>query len=207
MASSGGKRFILRVRPSHTYLLEGDADILSRLLTFEVPSARFSPRFQRREWDGCVKFFERGQARFPTGMLPRVLQGLRMWGHKVAVRRKAYPKPFDPTPQDMLFGIDLRKDQLQCIDQALGKRMGLIDSPTGSGKTAIMAAIAGRLFRERSLTSIILVPGKDLLYQTHEEMEALLGEDITFGILGDSKRSFGNITTQRRERPLLPQPW
>jgi superfamily II DNA or RNA helicase len=83
----------------------------------------------------------------------------------------------------------LRPDQQAAIDawERAGGR-GVIVKPTGTGKTEIALAIVAR----RSVSALIVVPLRDLMYQWHRRIRQSLGVDA--GLLGDGHRQILPIT-------------
>ncbi len=98
----------------------------------------------------------------------------------------------------------LRKDQEEAVDALLDGRFGILEAPTGSGKTLMGLEIANRL-KQRTL---FLVHTKSLLKQTIQEVKTKLGYDP--GIIGDGKfivKDFtvGTIQTLLRKDPSTYQ--
>jgi superfamily II DNA or RNA helicase len=124
---------------------------------------------------------------FLAGLLPRVKRGLETKG--------IVPEVFFETPRRIPFrkpslhGIGLRDYQLDVIKKIIQKRRGLIVFPTGSGKTVMMAAVINTY---KSLNFLVVVQKLDLLKQTINKFESMLGEEI--GCLSGSQERWCPIT-------------
>ncbi len=127
-------------------------------------------------WDGRVRLLDK-RLQFPIGLLKRVGKLLVINGFEVNVD--------DTRPKYNLSPIKLNPDfkprdyQIEVADLAQKKESGIIRMCTGSGKTSVIAMIAGRF----NLRTVIYVIGLELLYQMKETVERLL--DVKCGIIGD----------------------
>lgn len=101
---------------------------------------------------------------FPTGLLPYTREQLCRFGIPHEVLGVPTEPPFDSTevPADLLDDITLRPEQQMLVRKALFHRRGLVDSPCGSGKTEMAAAICKKLGKR----ALVLVPGKGSMRQT-----------------------------------------
>jgi superfamily II DNA or RNA helicase len=122
-----------------------------------------------------------------TAILPR--------GARAAIR--ATIAPLDPAEDDrtilpvaepLRFDGQLRDYQEAAVIAALAARDGVIQAPTGSGKTVVALALAARL----ATPAIILVHTSVLLEQTAERIRAFLGMEP--GIIGGGRETIGRIT-------------
>lgn len=74
----------------------------------------------------------------------------------------------------------LRPEQQAAIDNWISDRRGVIEMPTGTGKTEVALGIMART----SVSTLIVSPVRDLMYQWHQRILARLHYDA--GIIGDS---------------------
>lgn len=79
----------------------------------------------------------------------------------------------------MSAGPVLREDQLAAVSAWLETRRGCVIMPTGTGKTEV----ALHLIAQCSLSTLIVAPVRDLMYQWHRRLLERFGIDA--GILGD----------------------
>jgi superfamily II DNA or RNA helicase len=82
----------------------------------------------------------------------------------------------------------LRDYQIEAIDKVTSSRFGVLQAPTGSGKTIMGLAIASTLQQK----TIFIVHTKTLLKQTVEEVEKMFG--FTPGIIGNGKFEIKDFT-------------
>jgi superfamily II DNA or RNA helicase len=119
--------------------------------------------------------------KFPSGLFSRIVEELRKSGYTVTASR---------VPNDTKIGIDsqplrdvqLRDFQEQAVNIFLKKKQGIIQLPTGSGKTVIASAICGKL----QTNCLFLVDREELAKQTLIELERFTGERI--GLIDSSKK-------------------
>tara|TARA_R110002020_G_scaffold9704_7_gene38009 strand:- start:133 stop:1512 length:1380 start_codon:yes stop_codon:yes gene_type:complete len=138
---------------------------LRELYSFKIPGSEYSPAYKRGGWDGKQHFIT-NTGKFPTGLLSRVLADLKKiecepeveYDHSITSEWYHHE----------LITIDRFKYydyQENLINQALDKKRGIIKSPTGSGKTLIMAGILKALSGRKT---VVLFNAKQLLTQTYE---------------------------------------
>lgn len=135
---------------------------LCNVFAFPVPGYEYSQAYKRRHWDG-KKYFINKSGVFPTGLLDRVLVELKRIGCNpdVVIKDEINCTVQDPTIQDYEF-YDYQK---KVIEVGLQKKRCLINSPTGSGKTLIMAGLLKALQPRKTL---ILFDEKGILNQTYK---------------------------------------
>lgn len=142
---------------------------LSEKYSFKVPGYQYTPQYKRRVWDGSKTYFKKNGS-FRTGILDRVIDDLVLIG----VDRKnlvisGEPKIVDDFYLDVINvkNYDYYDYQKEAIEGSLRNKRGIIDSPTGSGKTLIMAGLVKSLqvvFPKMT----ILFRAKSILNQTYE---------------------------------------
>jgi len=76
--------------------------------------------------------------------------------------------------------LPLRDDQEEAIQKWMKSHRGVIVMPTGTGKTEVALHIMHRL----SVTTLVVSPVRDLMYQWHQRIQDRLGYDA--GIIGDN---------------------
>lgn len=95
-------------------------------------------------------------------------------------------------PVSFTFAGELRPLQTQAVDGVLAHDHGLLESPTGAGKTVMALSIIA----ERKQPALVVVHTKELLNQWIDRIESFMGiprEEV--GIIGSGKFSIGGRIT------------
>ena len=135
---------------------------LRELYSFKVPGSEFTPQYKNRHWDGKQDFISRGGT-FRTGLLDRILKDLQKIDCTPELKYLEDYKEINHHKWE-IEGFEFYPFQKKLVNRALKNRRGIIKSPTGSGKTLIMAAIIKALHHKKI---IILFNAKQLLKQTY----------------------------------------
>lgn len=109
------------------------------------------------------------------------------------LRKRKYPIDIiDHTllmkPLNLKFLGKLRDYQEKAHNQMMKYPVGVLEASTGSGKTIVGLA----LIVSRRQPTLIIVHGKELLYQWRDQIEKFTGEEC--GLIGDQKFSIKPIT-------------
>jgi len=133
--------------------------------SFSVPGYQYSPAYRSRSWDGKKRYFN-SSGKFRTGLLPRILKDLEKIGAKNIEweNKPEQEEPYIPPVSE----FEYREYQEKAIYECLKKKRAIIDSPTGSGKTLIMAGCIAALQHGKDLTAVVLFREKGILKQTYE---------------------------------------
>jgi superfamily II DNA or RNA helicase len=133
--------------------------------SFSVPGHEYSPAFKKRRWDGKKRYFSTS-GKFRTGLLTRILKDLTAigvtdieWENKPESEEPFIPK---------VGNFEYREYQEKAIYKCLKRKRAIVDSPTGSGKTLIMAGCIAALQHGKDLTAVVLFREKGILNQTYE---------------------------------------
>ena len=177
-------------------IIDKHLPLLEEKLAIFHPKYWHTTKWKDGVWDGKTHFLNLSTGKFPTGHLHIVQEFLKAEGleYQLVYEQK---NPVDEVDLSiiqprMLQGITLRKDQLEAIEQAILLEKGVIQMPTGTGKTEVAIAITEVL----KLKTLFLVNSKSLLYQTQERFIARLGcSEYEVGILGDGVHAPGSQIT------------
>jgi len=157
--------------------------VLSDKWAFHVNGYQYTPTYKRGHWDGKKKFVS-NTGKFKSGMLNNILKDLNQIGCQPEVIREHGEAPkrlFKRKIKD----FTLRDYQEEAIANALKNERAIINSPTGSGKTLIMAATL-TAFPESKIT--ILFDERGILVQTYEYLTRKCGfKDVGINLGGDFK--------------------
>lgn len=160
---------------------------LETRLAIAHPGYWFSPQYKAHIWDGRTHFLKlTPDVHFPTGLLFIVEEFLNEKGFEYEIIDPRPPikysdRMLEPVAPDLLNGITLRDYQVRAIEEAVKKRRGVLELPTGSGKTEVAAGIINILDRP----TLFLVHTQDLLHQTVDRFTKRL--DMPIGIIGDGE--------------------
>lgn len=156
-------------------------------LTFSDPQARF------HNGNPIVELVNRIDNTFPSGFAGKVRKAGATRTHlsgrldPINVELVDVRKPPPPTVEaDLSY---LRDYQVAAVKTALSKTRGLIQMPTGAGKSVAAAALIASVPKARWL---ILVPQSDLLEQFAKHVRERLGEEP--GIIGDGEWNPQRVT-------------
>lgn len=142
----------------------------------------FSEQYKRGLWDGRTHFLKVPSMKFPAGLRFMIEEFCINNNIPYEVKdERTHPKenPFPVLEPELLIGIKLRDYQCEAIWKAIKLKQGVIECPTGSGKTEIAAGITLMLGRR----TLFLVHTQDLLRQTIERFKKRLEQPI--GKLGE----------------------
>ena len=182
----------IRVRKlDHSNLLiESDSGIaqeLNEFFSFFVPGYKFMPAFKNKLWDGKIRLFTIRDRTLPVGLFYHLSDFADQRGYELVSEDSKYGKPDDRTRvtpkhlQEFLDTIDLpfplRDYQFQCVGEALVRKRAILLSPTGSGKSYMIYALAQ--FWLKMLSNgfgypkggrvLIIVPTTSLVEQMHND--------------------------------------
>jgi len=138
-------------------------DALYRLYSETLPGYQYSTSYKNKHWDGKIHFISR-KGVFRTGLLSRVIEDL----NKVGATPDLEYVPALPALATRYWQFDnfnYYDYQEELILKALQEKRGVIKSPTGSGKTLIMAGLVKALAGRKM---VLLFNAKQLLKQTYE---------------------------------------
>ena len=177
-------------------------DLLSaliRLYSFKVPGAEYSVSYKRRSWDGKKRYIS-NTGTFRTGLLPRILEDLK----KIDAFPEVEWEKDEVVPKENIQEIGnftYYDYQYELIRKSLECKRGIIKSPTGSGKTLIMAGLIKALEGRKM---VILFNAKQLLTQSYDFLTETCGMD-NIGLCFGEGYIYGDImlcTVQSIERIL-----
>jgi superfamily II DNA or RNA helicase len=167
--------------------------------SYTQEGAQFSKAYKRGLWNGRVNLLNKKTGSFPTGLLSLVKEVCAEEGKEVLV----HDQRTDPGSMGIWSRgtLDLAKAtmtgkyqyQMDSCKAAIEAKSGILKLCTGFGKTYLAAA----LISYYQLPTLIIVPSKELLYQTRNVLlEQIIGAtEETIGVIGDNEWQVGSLAT------------
>lgn len=157
--------------------------VLSDKWAFPVQGYQFTPAYRRRGWDGKKRFVTPA-GRFKTGLLPAILEDLAKINCTPEVERE-YPAVSAKTFLTSIKEFKLFDYQEKAVGDAIKSERALILSPTGSGKTLILASLL-TAFPDKKV--VVLFDERSILTQTFDYLTKKCGfKDVGINLGGDYK--------------------
>lgn len=167
----------------------GDASCeqeLEAFFTYEVPGARFTPKFKARLWDGKVRLYSLIRKTLYAGLYQYVLEFAQRHSYELEFKpTDEYPKPLDlhnystEEVNNFITGLNLygrgkpieaRDYQIEAVKTALNLNRTVLLSPTASGKSFMIYCLM-RWHLEENRKTIIVVPTTSLVEQMYSDFE------------------------------------
>ena len=154
-------------------------NILHSKLRFRPKNYWHNAAYKRKKWDGYKEFFCKKSGRFMTGLLPEVLAALRIlkkpytfiddrnsvgWKHDFIddqFLNQWLPPNFDP--------VTLRDFQSDLANMCFKHSRGIVQAPTGAGKTFILVSVLKSLPPKTPI--LFLTKNAGLVHQNWQQMQ------------------------------------
>lgn len=164
---------------------EEELNWLASYLSVPVKNAEHSDAYQAGHWDGLVRLFDKRRQRFASGLIRMVYGRAKEGGIRVVVDdvRVKPGAPIDPAA-----GAWLRDYQWDALGAMLARGRGIVQLPTGAGKSELAAAMVQAV----PVPWVILVNTKDLMHQMAERIQKRTGERA--GTAGDGSWNPRRVT-------------
>ena len=150
-----------------------------KMMTYRPKGFQFTRAFKSRYWDGYRCLMSPG-GEFPAGLMPWIQAELAKQHIEVTTEDRRPPPPLRVAGLTERVPVDLRPYQREAVEAGKACGRGILMYPTGSGKTLVMVELG----REIGVNGLILVHKKDLLYQTYDVLEGIVGVAHA-GMIGD----------------------
>ena len=152
---------------------------LSDYFTFDVPGAKFMPQYRSRHWDGKIRLFSTATGEVYVGLLDKIVSWAKKADYNVEfLENETYGTPFEENEEISLEGVKdymtaisshkPRDYQIDGVFDALRNNRRLIISPTGSGKSLMIYAVA-RYHVGRKRRILLVVPTTSLVEQMYKD--------------------------------------
>jgi len=189
--------------------IEGlDPDTRRRLVSkfkYEVPYARYLPAVRLGRWDGKVAYFQLSGSTY-VNLLPEIIEWLTERNYNIDLedqRTSTIQFNFETVNENSYSHIkwpvghpaegqpiELRDYQVEIINDFLSNLQCLQEVATGAGKTIMTAALSQKC--ETYGRTIVIVPNKDLVRQTHADY-VNMGLDV--GVYFGDQKDYGRTHT------------
>lgn len=151
---------------------------VSKTLSFQPVGYQFSPKYIEGKWDGTISLLDKWRHAFPAGLTGYLATRLTKEGikfHLMDLRSRPEGSPLDVSKTEAI----LRPYQVETVQTSLEVGRGILNLPTASGKTMTASVIIGKA----GVNTLFVNHTKDLLYQSKEDIEKVIGEEM--GVIGD----------------------
>lgn len=148
---------------------------LQEAFSFDVEGASFSPAYRKKFWDGKIRLCSVATQTMNCGLVYRLCKWLdkhnytwdfednKFYGTPYEVDKRVYYEGVELF-MNKISGIKPREYQIETVFHALKEYRKTIVSPTGSGKSLMIYAIA-RYLKSIDKRCLIVVPTKSLVEQ------------------------------------------
>ena len=166
--------------------VDGDMGIareLSEHLTFEIPGAKFSPKYKARVWDGKIRLLNSRNMQAYAGLTQEIVKFCEERDYIIDVDPElVVTEEFSLSEaKDFADNLSLpfvpHDHQLRAFALAIRSNRGILVSPTASGKSLIAYLITRYYLAQLEGRIIILVPTISLVHQLRSDF-AEYGFDV-----------------------------
>ena len=152
---------------------------MSEAFSFDVEGASFSPAYRKKYWDGKIRLLSTHTKSLPAGLTYQACRWLDRNGYSWDfMNNPYYGTPYEVDDRVFYEGVELfmnkisaikpREYQVETVFHALKEFRKTIVSPTGSGKSLMIYAIA-RYLKSIEKRTILVVPSKSLVEQMYKD--------------------------------------
>jgi len=162
------------------------------LFTFEAASAKFSPAYRNRKWDGKTRLFSDKTRKLYIGLLPHLCVWASANNYSVEIDSSVPLPSKKPSKEDTVKffedklnihaegkKISPRPFQISAFRHIVGASRCVIESATSSGKSLTIYSLC-RLYSEilpKDKKILLIVPSVNLVYQMFSDFEDYSSED------------------------------
>ena len=155
---------------------------LQEAFSFDVEGASFAPAYRKKYWDGKIRLCSVTKQTIPAGLTYRLCKRLDKHDYKWSFKdNNYYGTPYEVDDKVFYEGVEIfmnkistikpRDYQIETVFHALKEYRKTIVSPTGSGKSLMIYAIA-RYLKSIGKRTLLVVPTKSLVEQMAKDFIA-----------------------------------
>ena len=205
-------------KKNEVYLrLECDPSVgqeLSEWFSFEVPGARFTPKYRARQWDGKIRLYHMYRKELYVGLLPYLKEFAKRLDYKVEDNVEGvgdtvsyeYIENFAEKLQLQHDNKDITANdyQVDAVAHAIREGRSLLLSPTASGKSLIIYLLM-RYHQKFDRKQLIIVPTTTLVEQMcgdfadYSTKNGWSASDNCHGIYGGKEKT--------NDKPVVVSTW
>lgn len=138
---------------------------LSDKYAFYVPGYNYTAQYKKKVWDGKKRYFKLNGL-FNTGLLPKILKDLETIEADFTIEN-SYDEDSTFYSLQPVKKFKYRDYQIDAINHCIKTKRCILESPTSSGKTLMMAGVLASLVGP-SDKAVVLIPEVGILDQTYK---------------------------------------
>ncbi len=197
----------MKIKLSNYLTLTNPAEVLTRKIrsTFTIENPAWLDNQKMNRWNNQTdRYLTLLESHNGTLSVPRGALGLILWFCKVNIRYELEDNRRILPQVDFTFNGILKGYQVQAVNDLLSRDSGVLQAPTGSGKTVMALAVVA----ERKQPTLIIVHNKELLSQWIDRITTFLGipkdeiESSAMASIGSVKRSQSVLSTAFTLSPM-----
>lgn len=180
---------------------------LREYFTFDVPDAKFTPKYKSGQWDGKIRLYNTLNKRIYAGLLLYVQKFADDRSYDIEIHEDLYSDEYSLKEaeqyvktliEEINFVINEKQLQYQikAFTHAIRHRRSLLLSPTGSGKSLIIYFLTAKML-ENNNKVLIIVPTISILAQMKQNFKNYNFNDDVCIISGDSDKSWQKLIKER----------
>jgi hypothetical protein len=170
----------LRIGNDYAFLVTEESwlrELFFHKLRFRKRDYFHHPLYKQKLWDGYINFFNKNNGRFLTGLLVEIQAALKELNvpYQIEDHRTIVDFAYENIDNQFLArlspdgsGVTLHDYQVDITNKAIKYKRGIIQAPTGAGKTNIMVSIIQAL--KPGTPTLFLSKAADLIVQNYEEL-------------------------------------
>ena len=159
---------------------------LETFFTYEVPGARFTPKFKARLWDGKIRLYSIIRKTLYVGLFNYLVEFCKRNNYELNFHAtEEFPKVYNPNnytieeTQSFIDSLNMhargepipaRDYQVEAVNYALNENRTVLLSPTASGKSFMIYCLL-RHHLEEGRKCIVVVPTTSLVEQMHSDFK------------------------------------
>jgi len=176
---------------------------LYKLLSYEKPGARFS---RAPEWLKYVRLYSKIDHTFPTGLIQKVVDFLKLNGQEFELIDLRAPQEDEKSFyfNRLKKSLPLRPYQEEAMAALAKHPRGVIEAATGTGKSLLIE----ELIHRKGLRTLLITPSSNILNIFEEKLIAMFGRRYVGLITGNKKNLDKPITISTYQSlPKIPKEW